>query len=92
MLVWNWCTDQISTFFIYAAGIETRLIGPACRTNINATRRHHIGKMKFKVTNWVEYEAGLRRCGSMTLWISLITCSAGEFGGSNFVSSSLPLM
>jgi hypothetical protein len=29
----------------------------------NAARRHRIGKMKFKVTNWAEYEAcvdGLR--------------------------------
>jgi hypothetical protein len=25
----------------------------------NATRRHHIGKMKFKVTNWANYEAAL---------------------------------
>ncbi len=36
----------------------------------NAARRHHIGKMKFKVTNWAEYEAGLRRRGSLTLWIT----------------------
>jgi hypothetical protein len=36
----------------------------------NASRRHHIGKMKFKVTNWQEYEASLRRRGSMTLWIT----------------------
>jgi len=25
----------------------------------NAARQHHIPKMKFKVTNWAEYEAGL---------------------------------
>lgn len=36
----------------------------------NAARRHHIRKMKFKVTNWPEYEAGLRRRGSLTLWIT----------------------
>ncbi|MCB1528762.1 MAG: IS5 family transposase [Hyphomicrobiaceae bacterium] len=36
----------------------------------NAARRHHIGKMKFKVTNWAEYETGLRRRGSLTLWIT----------------------
>jgi len=36
----------------------------------NATRRHHIRKMKFKVTNWPEYEAGLRRRGSLTLWVT----------------------
>ncbi|MCA0340803.1 MAG: IS5 family transposase [Proteobacteria bacterium] len=36
----------------------------------NASRRHYIGKMKFRVTNWAEYEAGLRRRGSLTLWIT----------------------
>ena len=35
----------------------------------NTNRRHHIPKMKFKVQNWPEYEAGLRRRGSLTLWI-----------------------
>jgi hypothetical protein len=36
----------------------------------NAAQRHHIEKMKFKVTNWADYEAGLRRRGSLTLWIT----------------------
>jgi hypothetical protein len=36
----------------------------------NADRRHHIPKMKFKVENWPAYEAGLRRRGSLTLWIT----------------------
>jgi hypothetical protein len=36
----------------------------------NVARRHHMGKMKFKVANWQEYEAGLRRRGSLTLWIT----------------------
>ena len=36
----------------------------------NDARRHHIPKMKFKVTNWSTYEAGLRRRGSLTLWVS----------------------
>jgi hypothetical protein len=35
----------------------------------NANRRHHIPKMAFKVRNWPTYEAGLRRRGSLTLWI-----------------------
>src|ERR1700685_506837 len=35
----------------------------------NADRRHHIPKMPFKVRNWPAYEAGLRRRGSITLWI-----------------------
>ena len=36
----------------------------------NTARRHHIPKAKFKVTNWAEYEAGLRQRGSLTLWIT----------------------
>ena len=36
----------------------------------NAARRHRIGKMKFKVTNWAEYDAGLRQRGSLTLWVT----------------------
>ena len=36
----------------------------------NVSRRRRIGKMKFKLTNWAEYEAGLRRRGSLTLWIT----------------------
>jgi hypothetical protein len=35
----------------------------------NDDRRHHIPKMAFKVRNWPEYEAGLHRRGSLTLWI-----------------------
>jgi hypothetical protein len=26
--------------------------------------------MKFRVKNWAEYDAGLRRRGSLTLWIT----------------------
>jgi transposase len=36
----------------------------------NAERRHHIPKSTFKVTNWAEYETGLRQRGSLTLWIT----------------------
>ena len=36
----------------------------------NASRRHHIKTMKFRVSNWREYEAGLRRRGSLTLWVT----------------------
>ena len=32
----------------------------------NADRRHHIPKRRLRVTNWRQYEAGLRRRGSLT--------------------------
>ena len=37
----------------------------------NSSKRHHIGKMKFKITNWREYEAGLRRRGSLTFLMTV---------------------
>lgn len=37
----------------------------------NESRRHRIGRMNFKVTNRQECEAGLRRRGSLTLWLTL---------------------
>jgi hypothetical protein len=36
----------------------------------NASCRHHIPKMKFRVKNWAEYDVGLRRRGSLTLWVT----------------------
>jgi len=39
-------------------------------TKHNDARRHHIPKMRFKVTNWAAHKAGLRRRGSLTLWVS----------------------
>jgi len=35
----------------------------------NDCKRHHIPKMKYQVENWKEYESGLRRRGSLTMWI-----------------------
>jgi DNA-binding transcriptional LysR family regulator len=45
-------------------------VGSSMPHKHNAARRHHIGKMKFKVTNWAEYDAGLRQRGSLTLWVT----------------------
>ena len=43
-----------------------------------AGRRHHIPKMELKVTNWAEYEAGLRWRGSQTMWVT--TAALGRLG------------
>src|ERR1700726_3797553 len=48
--------------------ISSVLVAPMPHKH-NADRRHHIPKMSFKVQNWPAYEAGLRRRGSLTLWI-----------------------
>jgi hypothetical protein len=47
----------------------------------NADRRQHIPKMTFKVQNWPEYEAGLRRRGSLTLWIEDVVLERWQTSG-----------
>ncbi len=36
----------------------------------NADRWHRIPKQRQKVTNWAEYDAGLRGRGSLTVWFT----------------------
>ena len=43
---------------------------------ISADRRHHIPRQRHKVTNWVEYDAGLRARGSLTIWFPAETIEA----------------
>ena len=59
----------------------------------NADRRHHIPKMAFKVQNWPAYEAGLRRRGSLTLWIedAALAClaDAGPGGQARYTAAAI---
>ena len=43
---------------------------PAMPFKANADRRHHIPKQRHRVTNWAEYDAGLRARGSLTVWFT----------------------
>jgi IS5 family transposase len=36
----------------------------------HAEHRHHIPKRRYRVTNWAEYDASLRRRGSLTVWFT----------------------
>ena len=45
---------------------------------LNATRRHHIPKQRHRVTNWAEYDAGLRARGSLTVWFTPDAVVPGE--------------
>ena len=36
----------------------------------NEPRRHKIPKARYKIENWVEYDAALRRRGSLTVWVT----------------------
>jgi hypothetical protein len=37
---------------------------------LNAARRHHIPQQRHQVTNWAEYDAGLRARGILTVWFT----------------------
>lgn len=43
---------------------------PAVPFKADADRRHHIPRQRHRVTNWAEYDAGLRARGSLTLWFT----------------------
>src|SRR3712207_7600406 len=36
----------------------------------NEPRRHRIPKARYKIENWAEYDAALRRRGSLTVWVT----------------------
>ncbi len=61
----------------------------------NAARRHHIPKMVFKVQNWPAYEAGLRRRGSLTLWIedAALACwqTKGPAGQARYTNAAIQI-
>ena len=40
------------------------------------SKRHKFNKMKYKVTNWPEYNEALRRRGDITIWVSDDTIEA----------------
>ena len=35
----------------------------------NASGRHHVPKVRRRVTNWPTYKDGLQRCGDLTFWL-----------------------
>ena len=43
---------------------------PAVPFKHHAEHRHHIPKPRYRVTNWREYDAALRRRGSLTVWFT----------------------
>ena len=59
----------------------------------NAAHRHHIPKISFEVQNWPAYEAGLRRRGSLTLWIedAALNCwqTSGPSGQARFKDAAI---
>jgi hypothetical protein len=43
---------------------------PAVPFKVDTARRHLIPKQLYLVTNWAEYDAALRRRGSLTAWFT----------------------
>src|SRR3954468_2973898 len=44
---------------------------PAVPFKAKAACRRHIPKQRHRVTNWAEYDAGLRARGSLTVWFTI---------------------
>jgi transposase len=74
-------------------GCPFPLLGLLMPHKHNVDRRHHIPKMAFKVQNWPEYEAGLRRRGSLTLWIEdgVLECwqTCGPSGQARYLDAAV---
>ena len=45
-------------------------MGQAERFKANSVRRHRIPRQRHRVTDWAEYDAGLRQRGSLTVWFT----------------------
>ena len=43
---------------------------PTLPFKLNHDRRHHIPRQRRKVVNWRDYDASLRRRGSLTVWFT----------------------
>src|SRR3954466_14320749 len=72
---WGRCCTDPTGGARSRARVAGRLLSPAPRMpsvpfKLNQDRRHHIAKQKHKVTNWREYDAGLRQRGSLTVWFT----------------------
>jgi hypothetical protein len=51
-------------------GKPIHLPGTALPFKHHAEHRHHIPKPRYRVTNWAEYDASLKRRGSLTVWFT----------------------
>jgi hypothetical protein len=61
------CVDGLKNGY---SGTGYRKAGPSMPNKHGTPRRHHIPKMKCRMKNRTEYDAGLRCRGSLTLWIT----------------------
>src|SRR3954469_23299864 len=70
---WRCCTDPAGGA-AGQAGVAGRPLTcprmPSVPFKLNQDRRHHIPRQKRKLTNWREYDAGLRQRGSLTVWFT----------------------
>ena len=55
-----------------AVGYRGRPLNPGALMpyKANEPRRHKIPKARYKIENWAEYDAALRRRGSLTVWVT----------------------
>jgi hypothetical protein len=68
----RWCMEpaEIGGRGLVGQGDPVIFGTPAVPFKCHAEHRHHIPKRRYRVTNWPEYDAALRRRGSLTVWIT----------------------
>jgi hypothetical protein len=54
----------------------------------NRDCRHHIPKLRHRVTNWAAYAAGLRARGSLTVWFTAEATESGRLSRAPAVAVS----
>ena len=68
-----WCKNSHGRLSLrQAVGYRGRPLNsrPLMPYKANEPRRHKIPKARYKIENWAEYDAALRRRGSLTVWVT----------------------
>jgi len=67
-----WCTDRsIGGEELGGVGdCPPQISEPTLPFKLNQDRRHHIPRLRHRVTNWPAYDASLRQRGSLTVWVT----------------------
>src|SRR4051812_34426849 len=69
-LVQNWAAAVALRRPVGDRGASVRCSENRMPYKANQSRRHRIPKARYKIANWAEYDAALRRRGSLTVWVT----------------------
>ena len=92
----SWCTAPLSTHFPLGYRVVFKDVGQDMGQRYPKRTQLKYTKQRYRVRNWCEYEAGLRKRGDLTLWFSAEAVAAwraptGEKPGGQPVYSDLAI-